>query len=125
MDRRAALKDEYKNRPIERGIYQIKNQINGKILIGSSRNLHGTKSRFEFEQLHGGIAQGWFSKDLQQEWREFGAEQFGFEVLDQLEPRADPNYNYTEDLKTLEELWLEKLQPYQERGYNVKKNVKG
>lgn len=121
MERRAALKREYKESPRQIGVYQIKNQVNGKIFVASSRNLHGTKSRFEFEQLHEGIAQGWFSKELQQDWREFGAINFIFEVLEQLKPVSDPNYDYTEDLKTLEALWLEKLQPYQERGYNVKK----
>ena len=121
MERRAALKREYKESPRQIGVYQIKNQVNGKIFVASSRNLHGTKGRFEFEQLHEGIAQGWFSKELQREWREFGAINFTFEVLEQLKPMTDPNYDYTEDLKTLEELWLEKLQPYQEHGYNVKK----
>lgn len=30
----------------------------------------------------------------------------------------DQHNNYYEDLHVLEEMWLEKLQPYGERGYN-------
>ena len=37
----------------------------------------------------------------------------------------DPLYDYKEDLKTLEELWLEKLQPYDEKGYNQRKKDNG
>jgi len=40
--------------------------------------------------------------------------------LDQLEPKEDPAYNYTDDLTVLLELWLEKLQPFEDRGYNKK-----
>jgi hypothetical protein len=38
-----------------------------------------------------------------------------------LELRDDINYDYTEDLAALEELWLEKLKPYDDRGYNSRK----
>jgi hypothetical protein len=58
---------------------------------------------------------------LQADYNELGADQFAYEVLERLEPQDDPNYNYADDLQTLEELWLEKLQPYGDRGYNKKK----
>ena len=48
----------------------------------------------------------------------FGKENFLFEVLDNLEPKEDPSYNYTEDLQTLEDMWIEKLQPFNDKGYN-------
>jgi hypothetical protein len=34
------------------------------------------------------------------------------------------NYEYQADLTLLEELWLEKIQPYGERGYNDRKKGK-
>lgn len=36
--------------------------------------------------------------------------------------KEDLNYDYTEELKTLEEMWIEKLQPFNEKGYNKIKN---
>ena len=57
-------------------------------------------------------------------WREFGADKFAFEILDELTPQADPAHDYRADLAFLEELWLEQLQPYGERGYNEKKKDK-
>ena len=40
------------------------------------------------------------------------------EILDELEPKMDPDYNYQEDLAFLEQYWLDKLKPFGDRGYN-------
>jgi hypothetical protein len=42
-------------------------------------------------------------------------------VLEYLKPGDDPDYDVRGDLDVLEELWLEKLEPYGEKGYNKKK----
>ena len=42
-------------------------------------------------------------------------------VLDQLSPREGPDFNHREELACLEKLWLEKLQPFGNRGYNERK----
>ena len=56
--------------------------------------------------------------ELLEDWRRYGPDSFSFEILDVLpesdEPRADPK----EELGVLESLWLERLQPYGEAGYN-------
>ena len=44
-----------------------------------------------------------------------------FETLEDVPPRDDANYDHAADLETLEELWLEKLEPYGEKGYNERK----
>jgi len=41
--------------------------------------------------------------------------------VDELAATEGTGYDYRTDLRFLEELWLEKLQPYGERGYNEKK----
>ena len=41
-----------------------------------------------------------------------------FEVLETLEQKDDPVFDFRRELKKLEEKWLDKLQPYGERGYN-------
>jgi group I intron endonuclease len=114
MINKSEIKKKYKQTVTPMGVYQLKNLINGKILIGSSKNLPGRKNRFEMELS----IENFTDKVLLQEVKQFGKENFLFEVLDYLEPKEDPSYNYTEDLKTLEELWIEKLQPFNEKGYN-------
>jgi group I intron endonuclease len=118
-DRRSELKLAYKNRPLSIGVYQLKNEKNGKILVGSSLNLDKAFNRFIFGLNYGDDIH--LNKDLRKDWQEYGQENFSFKVLDQLKPSEDPLYNYKEDLATLEELWLEKLQPYDEKGYNQRK----
>jgi len=58
------------------------------------------------------------------EWREFGPEMFEFTVLEILDQSKVVSSNPAEDLLVLEELWLEKLKPYGERGYNREKKPK-
>jgi len=96
------------------GVYQIKNKRNGKLLIGSTKNLLGKINSHRFQlknNLH-------TNKEMQKEFNEIGEEGFSFDILDHLEPREDLNYDYTEELKTLEAMWLEKLRPFNEKGYN-------
>ncbi len=66
--------------------------------------------------------EGWESsnKKLQAEWNELGSQSFVFEILDELTPGNDPAQDYRTDLAFLEALWLEKLEPYGDRGYNEK-----
>jgi len=99
------------------GIYQIRNIVNDKVLVGATLNLPGIFNRYRL-QLKAGSHQ---NKRLQAEWNEFGSESFVFEILDELTPGTDPAQDYREDLAFLENLWLEKLEPYGDRGYNEKK----
>jgi hypothetical protein len=112
MDKRE-LKRQYKQTAQPMGIYQIRNQVNGKIFIGSSKNLSAVFNREEFQLKHGSHP----CKELQQDFRSFSSEQFSYEVLDTLEPKTETGYDNTQELKILEEMWMEKLQPYGERGY--------
>jgi group I intron endonuclease len=96
------------------GIYQIKNKVNGKMLIGSSVNLPAILNRFKAELKMGSHR----NIVLQKEWQQFGPEMFEFKELELLEPRDDPSYDPTEDLHVLEELWIEKLSPFGDKGYN-------
>ncbi len=120
MDRRKELTQEYKNRKPNMGIYQIRNKTSGKIQVLSSLNLDGALSRFQFD-LKMGLTMGLWEQEMKKDFAQFGPENFVFEILDRLKPLEDPQYDYKEDLKALEELWLEKLQPYGERGYNKRK----
>ena len=111
------LKREYKQSHTPMGVFQIRNLVNGRVLIGSSLNLPGILNRHQFA-LQMGKHQ---NRLLQTEWNEFGSENFAFEILDELTPSPDPARDYRADLAFLEDLWLEKLEPFGERGYNERK----
>jgi hypothetical protein len=44
-----------------------------------------------------------------------------FEILDQMEPLDTPGFDARRELNFMEEMWLEKLNPFGERGYNERK----
>jgi hypothetical protein len=113
VDRKAKIR-EYKDTPRPMGIFQIKNKVNGKILIGSSNNLPAILNRFQAELKMGSCR----NIVLQKEWKQFGPDSFEFEELEILKPLDDPSYDPSEDLHFLEELWAEKLKPYCDKGYN-------
>jgi len=119
MDKRAAKLDyKLSRRPM--GIFQIRNVQTDKVFVGSTPNLDAVFNRHKF-QLNAGRHP---SKSLQQDWNELGEEKFAFEVLEELPERDNPNYDYSSDLETLEDLWLEKLEPYGESGYNERKKTR-
>lgn len=64
------------------------------------------------------------NKVLQQDWNELGAEKFAFEILEEVQRRDDPNFNLEDELTILEMIWLEKLQPFDERGYNLNARIR-
>ena len=114
------LKREYKQNLRPMGVFQIRNTVNEKVFIGSTLNLPGIFNRHEFQLKMGGHP----NKILQADWNEFGAENFEFEILEEVFPRENPDYDYAADLEVLEDLWLEKLEPYGERGYNERKKTR-
>lgn len=113
-DRRKELIRTYKETPKQFGVYRVRNTVNDKSLVGASRDLRARLNR-HLAELKLGLHP---NKALLRDWHEFGKESFAFEVLDTLEPSDEPNYNPNDDLKVLEELWLDKLQPFGEAGYN-------
>lgn len=116
-DRKKELKREYQlsHRPM--GVFQIRNLTNEKVFVGSSLNLPGIFNRHKFALQMGNHQ----NKALQGEWTQCGEANFAFEILDELTPKDDQTYDYREDLTLLEDVWLEQLQPYGERGYNEPK----
>jgi hypothetical protein len=59
------------------------------------------------------------NRELQKEWNEFGLDAFVFEVLDVLAVPERSGYDPSDDLRALEEIWLDKLSPFGDRGYNA------
>lgn len=116
VNRKQELKQMYKEMKTEAGVYQIKNVKNQKVFIGSTKNLKTLNGK-KFSLQHGGF----INRELQQEWNEMGEDAFVIEVLEVVEQKPDPFFDLPGALEKMEEKWLEKLQPYGERGYNRKK----
>ena len=112
------LKREYKETKQPMGVFQIRNLTNEKVWISSSLNLAGIFNRYEFALKAGSH----LNKVLQTDWNALGAEKFVFEVLEELESRD--GLDDRKELAFLEDLWLEKIQPYGERGYNEPKKTR-
>ena len=63
MDKKALLR-EYKETPRPAGVYQIRNTVNGKILVGASVNLPAILNRHRAELRMGGHK----NRELQKDW---------------------------------------------------------
>jgi len=111
---RAELKRAFKETPPQAGIYQIKNTQTGKLLVGSSTNLHGPLNKHRFILSIGRHD----NAALQSDWNHFGPDAFSFEILEIVKPSDHPSFCLQDELTLLEQIWLEKLQPFGERGYN-------
>ena len=113
MDKRA-LKREYKEARQPMGVYRVHNTVSDRSLVGSSVNVPAMLNRQKAQLtmcMH-------TNRALQKDWTELGSGAFAFEVLDTLSPLDQPDYDTMRDLHALEEMWLERLSPFDERGYN-------
>lgn len=113
VNRRELIR-EYKRTPKDMGIYMIRNTVNGKCYIASSRDIRARINRHKMDLKTNSEK----VSALQDDWNAFGADIFEFETVDLLKPLDEPGYDPGEDLEELEQLWLEKLQPYGHKGYN-------
>ncbi len=114
MKSKQDLKREYKERKKPAGVFQIRNLVNGKVLLGSSLNLEGPLNSHKFMLSIGRHR----NEELQRDWNTFGADKFAFEVLEVVKESDDPNFNIEDELTLIEQIWIEKVQPFGEKGYN-------
>jgi hypothetical protein len=120
MNRKAAVR-AYKEATRPMGVYRIHNTRHDRSLVGRSVDLPAILNR-ERAQLRLGAHR---NRALQDDWNALGAGAFELEVLDTLTPPADqPGYDPSDDLRVLEALWLERLQPFGERGYTPRRAVR-
>lgn len=113
LDRKKELKNQYKEVKADAGIYQIRNIENGKVLLIATPNLKTINGR-QIELSTGAYR----NKLLQEDWNKYGKDAFVFEVLEVLEQPEEGYFDMKDELKKLEKKWLEKLQPYGDKGYH-------
>jgi hypothetical protein len=117
------LASAYKQSFRPMGVYQIRNVENGKIFVDGSMDLDGARNRLAFMKQTNTIA----IHELQKDWKTYGGGCFVFEELDRIKPREETLSDlselkkYRDEVDALLELWLDKLQPYGEKGYNKPK----
>jgi hypothetical protein len=104
VDRKSLLR-EFKERVVPMGVYRVRNTITGNAFLAASKDTTAILNR-HVSQLR---LNGHPNKVLQADWQAHGEASFVFEVLDTLAPSGDPAYDPTDDLGTLEDMWLEKL----------------
>lgn len=117
---RQDIKREYKERKKPAGVFQVKNLVNGKVLLGSSLNLEGPLNGHKFMLSNGSHR----NAALQKDWNTYGPDKFVFEILEVVKVKDDPNFNLLDELTLIEQIWIEKLQPFGERGYNTEPRIR-
>ena len=111
------LKQDYQQTPRAIGVFLIRNNLNDKVFLAAGVDLRGLMNRHKFQLTNGNHA----NKQLQADWNEFGSNNFAFEIVDELSPRVDAEADNRAEVAFLEDLWLQKLKPFGERGYNLPK----
>ncbi|WP_169083552.1 DUF2087 domain-containing protein [Paenibacillus sp. PL91] len=130
--KRKQLTADYQERERMMGVFQIKNNANGKIYVGGSTNLDALWGKEQFilnMDTHP-------NRELQKEWKQFGGENFSFLILETVKLDQKIRYDYKDvldpvgrqpvdlvrqynrEVGDLKEQWVEKLRPFGEKGYH-------
>lgn len=117
MKTRKELKEEYKQKKFQMGVFQIRNKSNGKVFIGSSLDLMAKWNSQKF-QLNAGMHP---NIELQKDWDDYGEDNFEYEIIEELKQEEGKVRDYRREIKTLETTILEEHQPYEDKGYNKRK----
>lgn len=106
-DRRKALRDAYKSKPVIGGVCCIRCSGNGRVCIQSTRNIEGLRHRFDFAISMETAP----DPTLRGEWEQYGASSFSFSVLDEITKKeGQTDREFADDIDALYEIWLEKSQ---------------
>jgi group I intron endonuclease len=116
MKSKKELKDSYKEMKFKVGVFQIRNTINNKVYIESSTDLVAIWNKHKF-QLNSGLHP---NKNLQNEWTVFGQENFVYEILSEIKQDETQTIDYRKEVKQLENMFIDELNPYDDKGYNTK-----
>ena len=94
------------------GVYEIKNTVNGKVYIGSSRDMG-----YRWDCHRYGLSMGiHYNPHLQNAWCKYGESVFVFDVLEEVSDESQ--------LRDREQFWLDEAQACKsDRGYNVARDT--
>lgn len=107
MDRKKQLKEQYKQMKPQMGVFVIRSQSARQCCIEAAPDLKGVMNGTVAKLKGGGHLR---YPGLQQAWREKGADDFVFEILETLDYHSDdPQYDYKDDLALLKMMWEERF----------------
>jgi len=105
MINKKQISKDYKSQKQLEGIYAVLNKIDNKMYIGTSKNLPAVIRRFDFTLKMGSFP----IQELIDDYKKHGADNFEIKILDELEIKNETEKEINDELKTLEEMWIEKL----------------
>lgn len=105
--RRKELLQAYRTALLPIGIFGIRNLASGRVLIGQSSNLPGSWNRHRMELRLGTHR----NKALREDWHTYGESQFAFEVLQLVEERPEPDFDYAGELARCLGIWRARVPP--------------
>ncbi|WP_394781584.1 GIY-YIG nuclease family protein [Undibacterium sp.] len=101
--KKAQLKFAYKMALTPHGLYLIRNMATGACYVDVSANTTGALNRHRFELQRGAHR----CKALQQDWTHYGEQGFVWEVVQTLEERPEPDFDYAAALADMLKSWRE------------------
>ena len=114
MKAKKEFKEEYKQMNFRMGVFQIRNTVNNKIFIESSTDLISIWNRHRFQLNLGSHP----NSGLQKDWNELGEDKFKYEIVSEIKQSETEIVDCQKQIKLLEVMVLEELQPYNDKGYN-------
>ncbi len=92
------------------GVYKITNRVNGKIYVGSSKNIYERWNQHK-DKLRNNCHD---NAHLQNAWIKYGENNFKFEIIEE----CDPNIQFER-----EQYYLNTLNPFDDNGYNIVRQI--
>ncbi|PQP83816.1 transcriptional regulator [Paenibacillus sp. PCH8] len=120
MNRRKELQEQAKEVKTEAGVYQIRNEHNGKVYLDSTLNLKTINGQRFMLQMGSHL-----NRRLQAEWNQYGENAFVIEVLEILKKDDNPYSDSKDALAKCLNRWFEQLEPYGDQGYHRDKKESG
>jgi hypothetical protein len=111
------LIQQYKEALRPLGVFLIRNNKTDKVFLGCGIDLRGAINRHKFQLSSGSHP----NRELQADWNQLGANNFAVEIIEELQPRNETSFDSKRELEFMEKMWLDKLKPYGDRGYNKPK----
>lgn len=117
MKTRKEIINDYKQIKSKIGVFQIRNKTNNKVFVESSLDLAAIWNRLRFQLNMGSHP----NVELQKDWKALGEENFAYEILSEIQQDDAVQMDYRKEIKKLEAMFIEELQPFGDKGYHVKK----
>jgi hypothetical protein len=117
-DDRRRHTQEYKLREKNAGIFRITNTATGKVLLGSSLDLHFPLNSLEFQLTSGSH----MNQVLQSDFHRHGRDAFAFEIVEVVKSSDGPGFSVEAELERLENVYKEQLD--QGSTYNLRDRIR-